>query len=75
MDRSAPSEGLLSPTFSRLLAASALRVMAASHMSRKEIAKMDDMNKRGKTLQEILAKLQAARNSKGETGPSKDGVD
>ena len=48
--------------------------MAASHMSRKEIAKMDDMNKRGKTPQEILAKLQAARNSKGETGPSKDGV-
>ena len=35
---------------------------------------MDDMNKRGKTPQEILAKLQAARDRKGESGPSKDGV-
>ena len=35
---------------------------------------MDDMNKRGKPPQEIFAKIQAARDRKGESGPSKDGV-
>ena len=57
VNKSAPSEGLLPPNLSWFLAASALRLMAASHMSRKEIDAMDDMKKRGKTPQEFLAKL------------------
>ena len=74
VDKSAAAAGLLLLNLSWLFGVSALGLMAASRMSRKEIDAMDDMNKRGKTPQDILAKFQAAWDRKGESGPSKDGV-